>query len=386
MRANNSRTEQNERLKAMKPELQLTTVKEGMRDNLSAISSFAQDIELFRNYWSRFNDNHTVAVPTVALEAFTRSKSLGGHQDPVQIMLREASGLSTNNGYTLKKGSADTMRLNSRLQGRSEIKGGPPPRIEAGERPEKGMVSRKRMKGDLKTASSEIVLPPLNLHKPTESIDAVRNSHVVSVADKTNKLQARLQGRDPVTSHLYPQLQMKQYEPILVPRDAVHERQGATFEPPLPAADPTISYLLNMSPQVNQQGRVSLVSKMNADDKVLDTAGKGRLSPRLLLTNKRQFVKQGVSLKATEDVSKEVLRVGSEGTSNEQVERSYKLNRVGSPSQPETVGLPVININLNKQMIENFSIHTGSVERGLDDFREKVEKVLLEILNSVNVV
>ncbi len=46
----------------------------------------------------------------------------------------------------------------------------------------------------------------------------------------------------------------------------------------------------------------------------------------------------------------------------------------------------VVNINLNKPMIEHFSIHTSSTEKSIDEIRHKVEEVLLEILNSANTI
>lgn len=46
----------------------------------------------------------------------------------------------------------------------------------------------------------------------------------------------------------------------------------------------------------------------------------------------------------------------------------------------------IININLNKAMIENFTINTKDIKEGLSDFKHKVEEVLLEILNSANVI
>jgi hypothetical protein len=55
----------------------------------------------------------------------------------------------------------------------------------------------------------------------------------------------------------------------------------------------------------------------------------------------------------------------------------------GSGSSP---GGKVININLNKAMIENFTVKANSVNEGLGDFKHKVEEVLLEILNSANAI
>ena len=46
----------------------------------------------------------------------------------------------------------------------------------------------------------------------------------------------------------------------------------------------------------------------------------------------------------------------------------------------------VININLNKPMIEHFTINAREVKEGINDFKRKVEEVLLEILNSANAI
>ncbi len=46
----------------------------------------------------------------------------------------------------------------------------------------------------------------------------------------------------------------------------------------------------------------------------------------------------------------------------------------------------VININLNRPMIEHFTINTKDAKEGLNDFKHKVEEVLLEILNSANAI
>jgi len=45
-----------------------------------------------------------------------------------------------------------------------------------------------------------------------------------------------------------------------------------------------------------------------------------------------------------------------------------------------------ININLNKPMIESFTIYVKDGKDGINDFKHKVEEVLLEILNSANVI
>lgn len=49
-------------------------------------------------------------------------------------------------------------------------------------------------------------------------------------------------------------------------------------------------------------------------------------------------------------------------------------------------GARIININLNKPMIEHFTIHVAEMKEGLGNFRQKVEEILLEILNSANAI
>lgn len=51
-----------------------------------------------------------------------------------------------------------------------------------------------------------------------------------------------------------------------------------------------------------------------------------------------------------------------------------------------SAGRKSIAINLNRPMIENFTINVKDKREGLNDFRHKVEEVLLEILNSANVI
>ena len=60
------------------------------------------------------------------------------------------------------------------------------------------------------------------------------------------------------------------------------------------------------------------------------------------------------------------------------------IQRSVSPQQTE--GARVINVNLNRPMIENFTINAQGSGDGINDFKHKVEQVLLEILNSANVV
>lgn len=47
---------------------------------------------------------------------------------------------------------------------------------------------------------------------------------------------------------------------------------------------------------------------------------------------------------------------------------------------------PTTIVNLNKPLIENFIIQVKDAKEGLHDFKRKVEEVLLEILNSANVI
>ncbi len=65
---------------------------------------------------------------------------------------------------------------------------------------------------------------------------------------------------------------------------------------------------------------------------------------------------------------------------------SYSSGNQRRPEQANTSGGKVININLNKAMVENFIIHANNVTDGLNDFKQKVEEVLLEILNSANAI
>jgi hypothetical protein len=46
----------------------------------------------------------------------------------------------------------------------------------------------------------------------------------------------------------------------------------------------------------------------------------------------------------------------------------------------------VITINLNKPLIENFTVNTKDGREGINDFKQKIEETLLEILNSANVI
>jgi len=67
--------------------------------------------------------------------------------------------------------------------------------------------------------------------------------------------------------------------------------------------------------------------------------------------------------------------------------RGGQNNRQSYSSKNPITEIPpnkVINININKPMIENLVINTKRENEGLNDFKHKVEEVLLEILNSAN--
>lgn len=63
-------------------------------------------------------------------------------------------------------------------------------------------------------------------------------------------------------------------------------------------------------------------------------------------------------------------------------QQNYPGNSPYQGSQREKT----VVINLNKSMIGNFTINTREPKEGLIDFKRKVEEVLLEILNSANVI
>jgi hypothetical protein len=69
--------------------------------------------------------------------------------------------------------------------------------------------------------------------------------------------------------------------------------------------------------------------------------------------------------------------------------RGGQNNRQSYSSKNPITEIPpskVINININKPMIENLVINTKRENEGLNDFKHKVEEVLLEILNSANAI
>ncbi|MCW3120694.1 MAG: hypothetical protein JWQ38_186 [Flavipsychrobacter sp.] len=67
--------------------------------------------------------------------------------------------------------------------------------------------------------------------------------------------------------------------------------------------------------------------------------------------------------------------------SNNQIGRNHRSTLAATePTRPG------VTINLNRPMIGNFTINTRDMKEGMTDFKHKVEEVLLEILNSANVI
>ena len=73
------------------------------------------------------------------------------------------------------------------------------------------------------------------------------------------------------------------------------------------------------------------------------------------------------------------------------IERSKETNRTGTQRSSHangndsfSPGSRSITINLNKAMIEHFTVNAKEIKEGMNEFKHKVEEVLLEILNSVN--
>jgi len=70
----------------------------------------------------------------------------------------------------------------------------------------------------------------------------------------------------------------------------------------------------------------------------------------------------------------------SDGNEELTYSRQYDVPSIG------TTGAKVINININKAFIENFSIHAQNIQQGYDGLKQKVEEIFLEILNSANAI
>ena len=85
------------------------------------------------------------------------------------------------------------------------------------------------------------------------------------------------------------------------------------------------------------------------------------------------------ALKKINDVPIQPVLKNRGGQNNRQ---SYSIKNPITKIPPSKV----INININKPMIANLVINTKGENEGLNDFKHKVEEVLLEILNSANAI
>ncbi len=90
---------------------------------------------------------------------------------------------------------------------------------------------------------------------------------------------------------------------------------------------------------------------------------------------------------AANQAKQNVLKMANENRMIPDREQEIKTNsRRSSVIQGDNQGGRTININLNKPMIEYFTINTNGVKEGINDFKHKVEEALLEILNSANAI
>jgi hypothetical protein len=85
------------------------------------------------------------------------------------------------------------------------------------------------------------------------------------------------------------------------------------------------------------------------------------------------------------EVSTMLLKTSNDGKKNPVSISSAASNRKEG-RQSEGTGSKVINVHINKSLIEHFTINTSSGSTGINEFKTKVEEVLLEILNSANAI
>ena len=71
-------------------------------------------------------------------------------------------------------------------------------------------------------------------------------------------------------------------------------------------------------------------------------------------------------------------------TGNNKPDIEYMLRGERTNSSVSETGKKAITINLNRPMIEHFTVHVGNSREGVGELRKAVEEVLLEILNSAN--
>jgi len=69
---------------------------------------------------------------------------------------------------------------------------------------------------------------------------------------------------------------------------------------------------------------------------------------------------------------------------NNKPDVQYMLKGEHTNSPVHETGKKAITINLNRPMIEHFTVHVGNSKEGVGELKRAVEEVLLEILNSVN--
>ncbi len=69
---------------------------------------------------------------------------------------------------------------------------------------------------------------------------------------------------------------------------------------------------------------------------------------------------------------------------NNKPDIQYMLRGERTNSSVSETGKKAITINLNRPMIEHFTVHVGNSREGVGELRKAVEEVLLEILNSAN--
>jgi hypothetical protein len=69
---------------------------------------------------------------------------------------------------------------------------------------------------------------------------------------------------------------------------------------------------------------------------------------------------------------------------NNKPDIQYMLRGERTNSSVSETGKKAITINLNRPMIEHFTVHVGNIREGVGELRKAVEEVLLEILNSAN--
>jgi hypothetical protein len=88
---------------------------------------------------------------------------------------------------------------------------------------------------------------------------------------------------------------------------------------------------------------------------------------------------------ATLEVSTLLLKSANDGKKNP-TNFSFAVSNRKEGRQSEGTGSKMINVHINKPMIEHFTINTSSSSTGINEFKTKIEEVLLEILNSANAI